>query len=262
MQDQAPIEKLKQIMQQLRAECPWDQKQTPQTLTKYAIEEAYEVEDAVRAGHIPAIKDELGDLLLQVVFQSQMYAEQQQFNFDDVVNVIIEKLIRRHPHIFDRQNFDHLNADQVKILWDQIKQQEKQHRGDTTSRLDDIKHGPALMQAQDVQENAAKVGFDYATVQDAMRKVDEERQELNEAIYSQDRLKIEDEFGDCLFAMINVARKLNISSETALLSTIKKFRRRFLFIEQAAIQRQTSIEQMTLADMDALWEQAKLQENR
>ncbi|SDC23795.1 MazG family protein [Acinetobacter boissieri] len=260
MQDQAPIEKLKHIMQLLRKECAWDQKQTPQSLTKYAIEEAYEVEDAVRTGHVPAIKDELGDLLLQVVFQSQMYSEQQYFDFDDVVNAIIEKLIRRHPHVFDKQNFENLNADQVKILWDQIKQQEKQQRGDTTSRLDNVKHGPALIQAQDIQKNVAKVGFDFATVQDAMQKVHEEWAELDEAMQSKDQSKIEDEFGDCLFAMINVGRKLNVSSEMALLSTITKFRRRFAFIEQSATQLQTTTADMSLEEMDALWEQAKLQE--
>lgn len=260
MQEQAPIEKLKQIMQRLREECPWDQKQTPQSLTKYAIEEAYEVEDAVRSGQIHAIKDELGDLLLQVIFQSQMYDEQQQFDFDDVVNAIIEKLIRRHPHVFDKQNFECLTADQVKVVWDQVKQQEKQQRGESESRLDDVKHGPALIQAQDIQKNVAKVGFDFATVQDAMQKVHEEWAELNEAIHSEDQSKIEDEFGDCLFAMINVGRKLNVSSEKALLSTITKFRRRFAFIEQAAQQQKTTTAEMTLEQMDTLWDQAKQQE--
>ncbi|MBF7686045.1 nucleoside triphosphate pyrophosphohydrolase [Acinetobacter sp. B10A] len=254
------MEKLKGIMQLLRKECPWDQKQTPQSLTKYAIEEAYEVEDAVRSGQVHAIKDELGDLLLQVVFQSEMYAEQGQFDFNDVVNAIIEKLIRRHPHVFDQENYDTLTAEQVKQLWDQIKQQEKQQRGETTSRLDQIKHGPALTQAQDIQENVSNIGFDFATVNDAMKKVHEEWAELDEAIMTKEPSKIEDEFGDCLFAMINVGRKLNVSSEMALLSTIQKFRQRFAFIEQTAFAQSKSIEDMTLAEMDVLWEQAKLQQ--
>lgn len=257
MSNETAIEKLKQIMHILRQECPWDQKQTPNSLTKYAIEEAYEVEDAVRSGHIPSIKDELGDLLLQVVFQSQLYAEQQHFNFDDVAEAITEKLIRRHPHVFEKERFEAMNAEQVTVLWEHIKQQEKQQRGQATSRLDDIKHGPALSQAENIQKNAAKVGFDFTTTEDAMQKVHEEWAELQEAIALNQQQHIEEEFGDCLFALLNVGRKLNVSGEMALLSTIAKFRRRFAFIEHASQKNNTSPEQMSLAEMDALWEKAK-----
>ena len=139
------MQQLFAIMKQLRAECPWDREQTPESLTRYAIEEAYEVEEAVRSGDIDEIKNELGDLLLQVVFQSQMYSEQGAFDFNDVVDVLCQKLIRRHPHVFQKQQFDNLTPEQVSVLWQEIKQQEKQ--GKAQSRLDAVKHGPALSQA-------------------------------------------------------------------------------------------------------------------
>ena len=144
-----PIQQLLEVMQQLREQCPWDKAQTPQSLTRYAIEEAYEVEDAIRQGNLAEIRNELGDLLLQVVFQSQMYAEQQAFNFDDVVQAITEKLIRRHPHVFQAEQYANLSPEQVSELWQQIKQQEKQ--GQPKSYLDQIKHGPAIMQAEQIQ---------------------------------------------------------------------------------------------------------------
>jgi MazG family protein len=143
------MQQLLNIMRELREKCPWDREQTPLSLTPYAIEEAYEVEAAVREGHLDEIRDELGDLLLQVVFQAQMYSEQGAFDFQDVVDAICEKLIRRHPHVFQAEQFSALDPDQVSELWQQIKQQEKQ--GKPKSRLDEIKHGPALNQAQELK---------------------------------------------------------------------------------------------------------------
>ncbi len=226
------------------------------SLTKYAIEEAYEVEAAIRQGDIDEIRNELGDLLLQVVFQAQMFSEQGAFNFQDVVEAISEKLIRRHPHVFQADQFNNLTPEQVSELWKQIKQQEKQ--GKPQSRLDEIKHGPALSQAQEIQKNVAKVGFDFETVEDAYVKL-EELGEFKEALKSQNIDEIQDEFGDCLFSLVNVGRKLNISSETSLLSTIHKFRSRFAFIEEQAIKQQRTLEDMTLSEMDELWNQAKRQ---
>lgn len=249
------MDKLLAVMRELREKCPWDQQQTPQSLTPYAIEEAYEVEAAIRVGQPEEIRDELGDLLLQVVFQAQMYSEQGAFDFNDVVHAITEKLIRRHPHVFQAENFSQLNSADVMLLWKQIKQQEK--HGKAHSRLDEIKHGPTLQQAEQIQKNAAQIGFDFADVESAHEKLNEELAELQQAIQKQNSDEILDEFGDCLFSLINVGRKLGLSSEMALLSTIHKFRTRFAFIEDQAQQQNRKIEQLSLDEMDRLWEQAK-----
>lgn len=249
------MDKLLAVMRELREKCPWDQQQTPQSLTPYAIEEAYEVEAAIRVGQPEEIRDELGDLLLQVVFQAQMYSEQGAFDFNDVVDAITEKLIRRHPHVFQAENFSQLNSADVMLLWKQIKQQEKQ--GKAYSRLDEIKHGPTLQQAEQIQKKAAQIGFDFADVESAYEKLNEELAELQQAIQKQNSDEILDEFGDCLFSLVNVGRKLGLSSEMALLSTIHKFRTRFAFIEDQAQQQNRKIEQLSLDEMDRLWEQAK-----
>ena len=249
------MDKLLAVMRELREKCPWDKQQTPQSLTPYAIEEAYEVEAAIRVGQPEEIRDELGDLLLQVVFQAQMYSEQGAFDFNDVVHAITEKLIRRHPHVFQAENFSQLNSADVMLLWKQIKQQEK--HGKAYSRLDEIKHGPTLQQAEQIQKNAAQIGFDFADVESAYEKLNEELAELQQAIQKQNSDEILDEFGDCLFSLVNVGRKLGLSSEMALLSTIHKFRTRFAFIEDQAQQQNRKIEQLSLDEMDRLWEQAK-----
>jgi len=251
------MEKLLEIMQELRQKCPWDQQQTPESLSRYAIEEAYEVEAAIREGNIDEIRNELGDLLLQVVFQSQMFSEKGAFDFNDVVDAISEKLIRRHPHVFQADQFKDLSSDQVSELWKQIKLQEKKDK--SVSRLDEIKHAPALVQAQEVQKKAAQLGFDFETVADAYAKLEEELGELQQAIKNQKNDEIQEEFGDCLFSLINVGRKLGQSSEMALLATIYKFRSRFAYIEQQAQRQNKDLQKMRLAEMDELWEQAKRQ---
>ena len=250
------MEKLLSIMQTLREKCPWDQAQTPMSLTRYAIEEAYEVEDAVRSGDWQHVKEELGDLLLQVVFQAQMYSEQGIFDFNDVVESISEKLIRRHPHVFQSEKFDQLNETDVAELWEKIKADEKKDQ--PQSRLDEVKHGPAVTQAEQIQKNVAKIGFDFESVDDAYQKLEEELSELREAVLKNNSDEIQDEFGDCLFSLINVGRKLNVSSEMSLLSTIHKFKSRFGYIEDQAIQQNKNLEQMSLEEMDQLWDKAKL----
>ena len=250
------MEKLLSIMQTLREKCPWDQAQTPMSLTRYAIEEAYEVEDAVRSGDGQHVKEELGDLLLQVVFQAQMYSEQGVFDFNDVVESISEKLIRGHPHVFQSEKFDQLNETDVAELWEKIKADEKKDQ--PQSRLDEVKHGPAVTQAEQIQKNVAKIGFDFESVDDAYQKLEEELSELREAVLKNNSDEIQDEFGDCLFSLINVGRKLNVSSEMSLLSTIHKFKSRFGYIEDQAIQQNKNLEQMSLEEMDQLWDKAKL----
>lgn len=255
------MEQLLSIMKQLRAECPWDREQSPESLTRYAIEEAYEVEEAVRIGDVEEVKNELGDLLLQVVFQSQMYSEQGAFNFDDVVEAICQKLIRRHPHVFEKEKFEQLTPEQVSSLWQDIKHQEKQQKakqGKLQSRLDTVKHGPALSQAEDIQKNVAKIGFDFPDAVQAYEKVKEELAEFEEAMESGKSDEMLDEFGDCLFSLINVGRKLGISSEIALLGTIHKFKTRFAYIEEQINFKNKQLEDCTLEEMDQLWDQAKL----
>ena len=255
------MEQLLSIMKQLRAECPWDREQSPESLTRYAIEEAYEVEEAVRIGDVEEVKNELGDLLLQVVFQSQMYSEQGAFNFDDVVEAICQKLIRRHPHVFEKEKFEQLTPEQVSSLWQDIKHQEKQQKakqGKLQSRLDTVKHGPSLSQAEDIQKNVAKIGFDFPDAVQAYEKVKEELAEFEEAMESGKSDEMLDEFGDCLFSLINVGRKLGISSEMALLGTIHKFKTRFAYIEEQINFKNKQLEDCTLEEMDQLWDQAKL----
>lgn len=254
------MQQLLSIMKQLRAECPWDREQTPESLTRYAIEEAYEVEEAVRMGDVDEIKNELGDLLLQVVFQSQMYSEQGAFDFNDVVEAICQKLIRRHPHVFEKEKFEQLNPEQVSTLWQEIKQQEKQQKakqGKAQSRLETVKHGPALSQAEEIQKNVAKIGFDFPDAVQAYEKVKEELAEFEQAVEVGKSDEMEDEFGDCLFSLINVGRKLGISSEMALLGTIHKFKTRFAYIEEQINFKNKQLEDCTLEEMDQLWNQAK-----
>lgn len=249
------MQQLLDVMRELREKCPWDQQQTPHSLTRYAIEEAYEVEAAVQSGKTDDVRDELGDLLLQVVFQSQMYSEQGAFNFQDVVNAITQKLIRRHPHVFDAENFGKLSADDVAELWQRIKAQEKQ--GKTVSRLDDIKPGPALVQSQAIQKNVAKIGFDFANVNDAFGKLEEELDELKQAMQLQSSDEIFEEFGDCLFSLVNIGRKLGVDSEAALLATIHKFRSRFGYIEDQVAAQHKQLQDMSLTELDQLWDEAK-----
>nr|WP_298890814.1 nucleoside triphosphate pyrophosphohydrolase [uncultured Acinetobacter sp.] len=255
------MQDLLDLMQTLRRECPWDQKQTPESLTKYAIEEAYEVDAAVRSGDVAHVKEELGDLLLQVVFQSQLYSEQGAFDFQDVVDTLKEKLIRRHPHVFD-PNFQHLDEAGVNQLWQQIKALEKQQQQKPISRLDKVKVGASIDQAQKIQQYAATLNFDWADVDGAWIKLNEELQELREAMKANDIQHIQEELGDCLFAMINVGRKLDQNCDQALHGTIAKFRNRFAYIEQALAQKDLTPEQCDLVQLDQLWDEAKAHERQ
>jgi MazG family protein len=250
-----PLLELLAVISRLRAECPWDQAQTPVSLTRYAIEEAYEVEAAIQTGNIDHIRDELGDLLLQVVFQAQMYAEKGHFDFFDIAQSLSQKLIRRHPHVYGEETA--AAASDVSILWEQVKQNERAAKGESTSILNDVKHGTPLIQAQSLQKLAAKVGFDWSDVQGARDKLSEEIAELDEAIAAKDPAKIEDELGDSFFALVNVARKSGIQSESALLGTIAKFRRRFSFVEEQLKTQGINLEEANLATMDHLWDEAK-----
>lgn len=261
------------LMARLRQDCPWDQKQSNHSLIPYAIEEAYELAEAVQSDDDEDIKGELGDVLLQVIFHCQLYAEQGRFDLNDVITTLQEKLIRRHPHVFDAQNLPDDAA--VKERWDEIKAEENQARalrGKPRRRLDTCKAGSALMQAQDVQKQASKLGFDWDSISGAFEKLDEEISELkaelmdtDNAVKSKDEIKsnlieIEKELGDCMFALVNVARKLQLDAEAATLTCVHKFKSRFAYIETQLEAAGRCIEDSELLEMEALWEAAKQHE--
>ena len=256
------------LMARLRADCPWDKKQSNHSLIPYAIEEAYELGEAVQSDDDEDIKGELGDVLLQVVFHCQMYAEQERFDMSDVITTLQEKLIRRHPHVFEAETLKDEAA--VKERWDEIKVEEQQvraARGKPQRRLDNTKAGSALMQAQDVQKQASKLGFDWEGVSGAFDKLNEEVSELKAELLDKSKddinaniADIEKEIGDCMFALVNVARKLDLDAETATLTCVHKFKSRFGYIEDQLAAAGKRLEDSNINEMDALWEAAKQHE--
>lgn len=262
------IEDLIALMARLRADCPWDIKQTNHSLIPYAIEEAYELAEAIQEGDIEDIKGELGDVLLQVVFHCQIYAEQHQFDLGEVIYTLQRKLIHRHPHVFEADNLPDEAA--VKKRWDEIKaleNAERERRGKPKRSLDKVKAGSALIQAQSLQKSASKLGFDWHGVAGAIEKLEEEIAELkqilpkeNEKVDDTLKLELEKELGDCVFGLVNVARKLNLDAEAATLTCVHKFRSRFGFIEDELAKQGKTAETSSLEEMDALWEQAKQHE--
>ncbi|WP_350655684.1 nucleoside triphosphate pyrophosphohydrolase [Psychrobacter sp. S1-30-MNA-CIBAN-0213] len=267
------LDDLLALMARLRVDCPWDKKQSNHSLIPYAIEEAYELGEAVQSDDDEDIKGELGDVLLQVVFHCQMYAEQGRFDMSDVITTLQEKLIRRHPHVFEAETLKDEMA--VKERWDEIKAEEQQvreARGKPKRRLDKTKAGSALMQAQDVQKQASKLGFDWEGVTGAFEKLEEEISELKvelteksntAAKYDISKANINDiekELGDCMFALVNVARKLNLDAETATLTCVHKFKSRFGYIEEQLAAAGKRVEDSDITEMDALWEAAKRHE--
>ncbi|MBI1390218.1 MAG: nucleoside triphosphate pyrophosphohydrolase [bacterium] len=243
------------IMARLRGEggCPWDREQTHLTLKKYLIEEAYELLESIDDGDDAAMTEECGDVLLQVVFHAQLAAEEGRFDIHDVTASICDKLIRRHPHVFGDR--DARDSSEVLRNWEADKRKEKPER---TSILAGVPRGlPALMQAHEIQKKAARVGFDWERIDEVFDKVEEEWREFREARESMAPEKIAEELGDLLFAMVNVARYVEVNAEEALAKTNKKFIRRFQHIERHAARQEKKLEQMTLFEMDELWEEAK-----
>lgn len=258
------IDALLEIMARLRdpdGGCPWDLEQTYATIAPYTIEEAYEVADAIEQGDMEGLKDELGDLLLQVVFHAQMAKEDGTFEFADVVRAICEKMIRRHPHVFGDE--EQRNAGSVKGRWEEIKAEEKAAKGTVSaSILDDVPHAlPALSRAVKLQNRAARVGFDWPDTSQVIDKLNEEMLELSaEVAKGGDADRLEDEMGDLLFVYANLARHLKIDPEAALRRANAKFRRRFGRIEEKLAAEGRKPEQSTLKEMDALWNEAKREE--
>jgi ATP diphosphatase len=257
------IENLLALMRDLRRPgtgCPWDLEQTFQTIAPYTIEEAYEVADAIGRGDMTELRDELGDLLLQVVFHAELASEQQIFDFGGVVEAITAKLIRRHPHVFGATNG--LSSDEVKRLWDTIKGDEKKLRpGAVAGHLAGVASAlPAMTRALKLQQKAAKVGFDWNDASLVLAKLREEIDEIEAAMVSGEAEATQGEIGDLLFAVVNLARHVGADPESALRATNAKFERRFGFIEAELARRGSTLVEATLAEMDALWTQAKHEE--
>ncbi|MDT3686736.1 MAG: nucleoside triphosphate pyrophosphohydrolase [Pseudorhodoplanes sp.] len=268
MKPSRDIARLIEIMAALRTPgtgCPWDLQQNFGTIAPYTIEEANEVADAIARNNIDDLREELGDLLLQVVFHARMAQEQGAFDFGDVVDSITRKLIRRHPHVFG--DVRGLSPDEVKGLWDKIKAEEKAERrangkaGNETGALAGIPAGlPALMRALKLQQKAGKVGFDWNDPLAVLAKIREETREIEAEIEGGDSARAATEVGDLLFAVVNLARHLDVDPETALRATNLKFERRFASIEAALAARGKTPSQATLAEMDDLWNEAKAAE--
>lgn len=249
---------LVQVMARLRdlqTGCPWDREQTPQTLKKYVIEEAYEVVEAIDSGQPDKLREELGDLLLQVVFHAQLASEDGLFDINDVSRVIVEKLIRRHPHVFGDVAVS--GSDEVLTNWEQIKRGEAGYE-DRQSILDGIPAGlPALMRASEVSKRVVKVGFEWPTVNEVLDKVDEELAELRTEIAAGETERMADELGDLLFTLVNVGRQLKIDPEDALRRMTGRFAARFRHIEAHAEVTGRSLNDLPLDEMEAVWQRAK-----
>ncbi len=248
----AAFERLLKIMDDLRAGCPWDQKQTLETLRYLTIEETYELSDAILEKDMDEIKKELGDLMLHLVFYAKIGSETGHFDIADVLDSISEKLIRRHPHIYGDVKV--ANAEDVKNNWEKIKLQEK----DRDSVLTGVPNSlPAMVKAYRMQEKVRGVGFDWNNAEQVWEKVNEEIAELQHEIAQGNRENMEKEFGDLLFSLVNYSRFIGVNPEDALERTNKKFVQRFKYIEQQAKKHGKSLKNMTLAEMDVFWDEAK-----
>lgn len=244
------LRELMGVVERLRSEegCPWDRQQTAQSLLPYLLEETYEVMESVTADDAAALKEELGDLLLHVVFQGSLAAETGRFTLGDSIRSVIQKLVRRHPHVFGDQTA--ADTDVIRQRWEAAKQREKGR----TSLLDGVPRTlPALNRARRLQEKASSVGFDWQQADDVWAKVAEEIDELKEACSARDGAAMQEEFGDVLFSLVNLGRFLHLSAEDALRQAIGKFEQRFRGIEQELARRGRRMEDATLEEMDGIW---------
>lgn len=251
MQYSKSIERLRTIMDELRERCPWDKKQTIQSLRPQTMEEIYELSDSIVNEEWQNIKEELGDLLLHIVFYSKIGAEKNEFTFDDVIETVCNKLISRHPHIYSSTIVN--SEEDVKQNWEKIKLKEGKK-----SILSGVPPSmPAVIKALRLQEKTKQVGFEWDHIDQVKEKVEEEIAELYEAVDCKQQDKIEEEFGDVMFALVNYARFAKVDPELALEKTNQKFIRRFQHMEQMAAEKGTLLHDMTLGEMDALWNKAK-----
>ena len=243
------FEKLVEIMKRLRKECPWDRAQTPESLRQYIMEEAYETIETIDNKNWSELKKELGDLLLQIVFQAEIAEEENRFTLESIIQHINEKLIERHPHVFGEIKVN--NADEVKDNWERIKV-EKENRKSIFDGLPKIMSSLPL--AQRIQEKASQVGFDWENPKDVIKKI---KEEINELENSHLQNEVEAEMGDLIFSMVNLSRFYKINAEDALRQTITKFIRRFQYIERKLSEQNHSLQDTSLEEMDVLWEESK-----
>ena len=256
------FEELVKIMKKLLGPggCPWDREQTHESLKPYLIEEAYEAIEAINSGSDDQLIEELGDLLLQVVFHAQLAESEDRFDIDDVLRGIIEKLKRRHPHVYGDTVAE--SSNQVIKNWEEIKRKEKREKKGSGSVLDGLPEMlPALIKARRIQEKVSRIGFDWDRTEEVMLKIEEELKELKEASRINDREAIEEELGDLLFSVANLARFVSLCPEDALRKTIDKFQKRFRYIEQELPKRGKKLGEASLEDMDKLWEEIKNKES-
>ncbi len=253
------IKRLEEIIAILRVECPWDRKQTHESLITPLIEESYELVDAIKNKDFSNMREELGDVLLQVVFHANMTKETKKFTLTDVINEECEKMIRRHPHVFSVKNGENSTKTVDKVLekWQNIKRQEKGET-DIISILENVpKNFPALLRADKLQAKAASFGFDWPDYSGAMEKLDEELNEVKDAIASGDKRAISEELGDLMFSIVNLCRLLKVNPETSLNDTSDKFIERIRVMEEIALAEGTSLEGKSLDELDQLWDAAK-----
>jgi len=256
------MEKLLEIMVALRdpqSGCPWDIKQTFQTIIPYTLEEAYEVADAIESGDMQELKSELGDLLFQIVFYAQMAKEQGEFEFNDVVEAVSEKLKRRHPHVFS--NVDCKDEAALHEAWENSKATERdsQAEANKASILDGVaKALPSLKRAQKLQKRAAREGFDWPDIEPVLEKIEEEIQELRHAVQVNNQTSIFEETGDILFSCVNLARHLNVDAEESLRGCNQKFEQRFAYIERALNKSGRAFKSCTIEELEILWQEAKV----
>lgn len=250
------LDRLLTIMNELREQCPWDKKQTIQSLRQQTIEETYELADAITDKDWNAIREELGDLLLHIVFYSKIATEEKKFSINEVINDICEKLVKRHPHVYE--DVQVANDEEVKRNWEQLKLKE----GKKSVLAGLPKTLPALVKAMRLQEKAKQVGFEWNNKEDVWKKVEEEQDELAEAIMNGKQQQVEEEAGDMLFSIVNYLRFLNVDAENALEITNKKFIRRFTIMEEQAMRQNKDLNGMSLAEMDAMWNEIKKQNSK
>jgi MazG family protein len=253
------FDELFHLMQRLRGPdgCPWDRKQTLPDLKPFVIEEAYEVVDAIDRDDRAALKEEIGDMLLEAVFIAEITREEGTFDIYDSITAIHDKLVRRHPHVFGDVEAD--DAEQVLVNWEKLKSEER--KAENKGVLSGVPASlPALLKASRLTEKAARVGFDWRRTEDVFEKLEEEVGELREAIASGGQEQVQEELGDLLFTIVNAARKLNVNPEEALQSTNRKFARRFASMEAEVHQSGRNIDQLSLEEMDSLWDRAKAAE--
>jgi tetrapyrrole methylase family protein/MazG family protein len=252
------LTELTQLIKKLRAPdgCPWDQQQKKEDIGKYILEEAYEVVDSLARENPQALKEELGDLLFQILFLTEMGAESELFFLSDVLDGIIKKMIRRHPHVFGNKKV--ISVQEIKKNWQHIKKKERGNKNDDKNLFGNVPRSfPALKRAQKITSIAATYGFDWQKIQHVMKKLKEEIKEFNTAIKDRDHDQVEEELGDILFTVVNLSRFVQVDAETALSKVTNKFLQRFSYVNAKLSVRGISLEKATLAQMDELWNEAK-----